>query len=130
MKVVTILGPDGHLALLSNRVTPMSPTRQNLDEAYAGYLDVSQRPAIDAVYDDGLMAMIEECGFTIERRRVIERLHYLTDDWVNMVLTYSNTLILDRKARAGLRSRLEQRIGADGVDAQNHATAVICTPHQ
>lgn len=130
MKGATVLRPGGRLALLSNRITPVSPTRQHLDEAHAGYLDVSQRPAIDAVHDGGLIAMLEECGFTTEQRRVIERLHYATDDWVNMVLTYSNTLTLGQEARVGLRSRLQQRIGAAGVKAQNDAAAVICTAHQ
>ncbi|WP_006247017.1 class I SAM-dependent methyltransferase [Mycolicibacterium tusciae] len=131
MKVSTILvRPNGHLALLSNRITPTSPTRRDLDEAYADYLDVTQRPAIDAVHDVELTAMVKECGFTIERRRVVERLHYATNEWLNMVFTYSNVLTLDPMARAGLRSRLEQRIGAAGVDAQNDAVAVICTLHR
>jgi hypothetical protein len=106
----------------------MAPTRQVLDEAYVGYLELSQRPAIVSADDDRVSTMIDECGFTIERRHVIEPLHYSTDDWVNMVLTYSNVLTLDPKARAELRSRLEQRIGTAGVDAQNDAFALICTP--
>jgi SAM-dependent methyltransferase len=129
-KVRAILRPGGRLALLSNRITPISPTRQALDEAYAGYLDTAQRPAIDAVHDDALPAIIEEHGFAIDRRHVTERLHFATDDWVNMVCTYSNVLILNPKPRAELRSRLTQRIGVDGVDAQNDAVAVICTPRQ
>jgi ubiquinone/menaquinone biosynthesis C-methylase UbiE len=128
-KVATILGPGGRLGLLWNRITPMAPTRQVLDEAYVGYLDASQLPAIVSADDDRVSTIIDECGFTIERRHVIEPLHYSTDDWVNMVLTYSNVLTLDPKARAELRSQLEQRIGTAGVDAQNDAFALICTPH-
>jgi SAM-dependent methyltransferase len=127
-KVASILGPGGRLALLSNRVTPVSPTRQVLDEAYAGLLDVSQRQAIDAVHDDGLTAIVEELGFTIERHRVVERLHYASDDWVNMAFTFSNVLVLEPRAKAELRSRLEERIGATGVDAQKEGVAVIHTP--
>jgi SAM-dependent methyltransferase len=129
-KVRALLRPGGRLALLSNRITPISPTRQALDEAYAGYLDSAQRPAIDAVHDDRLPAIVEHHGFTIDRRQVTERLHYATNDWVNMVFTYSNVLTLDPKPRAELWSRLTQRIGVDGVDAQNEAVAVICTPRQ
>jgi SAM-dependent methyltransferase len=129
-KVATILSPDGQLALLSNRITPLSPTRQDFDEAYAGYLNVAQRPPIDAAHDDDLTAMIEECGFSIERRGVVEQLHYATEDWLNMVFTYSNVLTLDPVARAGLRSRLAQCIGAGGVDARNDAVAVVCTPQR
>jgi hypothetical protein len=99
-KVATILSPDGRCALLSNRITPLSPTRQDFDEAYAGYLNVAQRPPIDAAHDDDMTAMIEECGFSIERRGVVEQLHYATEDWLNMVFTYSNVLTLDPVARA------------------------------
>jgi SAM-dependent methyltransferase len=67
-KVATILSPDGRCALLSNRITPLSPTRQDFDEAYAGYLNVAQRPPIDAAHDDDLTAIVEECGFSIIRR--------------------------------------------------------------
>ncbi|HEX2398946.1 MAG TPA: class I SAM-dependent methyltransferase [Mycobacterium sp.] len=126
-KVASILRPGGRLALLSNRITPVSPTRQQLDEAYLGYLDPAQRPPIDAAHDDALMAIITEHGYTIERRQVTEQLHYDTEAWVNMVFTYSNVLTLGPQARSELRCRLEQVIGTAGVDAENDATAVICT---
>ena len=129
-KVATILRPGGRLALLSNRITPVSPPREELDKAYAHYLDPTKRRAIDAVHDDGLDAMVEECGFAIERRSVVERLHYDTDDWLSMACTHSNVLMLEPTDRAALRSRLAQRIGAAGVDAQNDAVAVVCTPHK
>lgn len=127
-KVASILRPGGRLVLLSNRITPMSPTRQQLDEAYVGYLDSSQRPAIDAAHDEKLMEIIRDHGYAVERRRVTEQLHYATDAWLKMVFTYSNVLTLDQQKRSELRSSLEQRIGAAGVDAENDATAVICTP--
>ena len=57
-KIASILCPGGHLAPLSNRITPVSKTRQELDEAYVGHLDASARPAIDAAHDDELMTMI------------------------------------------------------------------------
>jgi hypothetical protein len=76
------------------------------------------------------MATIEEYGFTVERRWLVELLHYATDDWLNMVFTYSSHLTLDPTPRAELRSRLEERIGGTEVDAQNDALAVICTPHR
>lgn len=75
-----------------------------------------------------MLSTIEECGFTVERRHVTERLHYDTGDWVNMACTYSNVLTLAAAARAELRDRLEQRIGAGGVDADNDAIAIVCTP--
>jgi hypothetical protein len=71
--------------------------------------------------------MIEASGFTVERRRFVEQLHFSTDDYLNLVSTYSNRLMLDATARAELRSRIEQRIGTTGVDAHNDAVAVIAT---
>ena len=72
--------------------------------------------------------MVEECGFSVERRRCVEQLHYAGEGYLNLASTYSNRLLLDPTARAELRSRLAQRIGTAGVDAQNDALAVVCTP--
>lgn len=63
--------------------------------------------------------MVEECGFSVERRRCVELLHYTTEDYLNLVSTYSNRLLLDPPAQAELRSRLARRIGSAGVNAQN-----------
>jgi len=37
-------------------------------------------------------------------------------------------LLLDPPAQAELRSRLARRIGSAGVNAQNDALALVCTP--
>ena len=42
---------------------------------------------------------------------------------MKIVFTYSNVLTVDQQTRFELRSRLAQRIGAAGVDAENDATA-------
>jgi SAM-dependent methyltransferase len=125
-KVATILRPGGRLALLANRIIPTSPTQQDLDEINADYLDVTARPIVNA--EEEVAAMVEGCGFAVEVRRFVEQLHYTTEDYLNLVSTYSNRLLLDPTAQAELRSRTARRIGAAGVDAQNHALAVICTP--
>ena len=127
-KAASILRPGGHLVLLSNRITPTSPSQDDVDEAYKGYLDKSQRPSIDAVHDDALMALILSQGWTLEKRHVTEQRHYTTDAWINMVFTYSNVLMMDAQARSELRARLEQNIGVGGVHAENNATAVIANP--
>ncbi len=72
--------------------------------------------------------MLEEYGFTVERRHTVEQLHYSADAYVNLVFTYSNRLTLEPVARAELRSRLKHRIGSAGVHAQNYAAAFVCTP--
>lgn len=127
-KARSILRPGGRLALLSNRVTPLSPERSTLDEAYVGILDAPARPAIDAVHNNELMTTVQRYGYSIERRSVTEHLHYTADDWVNMMLTYSNVATLSTATQSKLSSRLRQRIGHAGVDAQNEAVAVTCKP--
>jgi SAM-dependent methyltransferase len=127
-KVASILKPGGRLALLSNRIIPTSPSWQDFDETYAGLLGLSDRRVVDAVHDEGLTAMVEARGFTVERCPVTETVHYATDDWVNRVFTFSNVLTLNPRAQIELRSRLEKRIGTAGVDARKDSVAVICTP--
>jgi ubiquinone/menaquinone biosynthesis C-methylase UbiE len=123
-KVATILSPGGRLALLSNRIVPVAPTRAELNAVSAELLDVTGRASVKP--GEELTALIARCGYSIERRRVVQRLHYTTEDFVNLLFTHSNRLILDPIAGAELRSRLERRIGTAGVDAESHATAVIC----
>lgn len=127
-KVPSLLKGGGRLVLMSNRITPLSPTRQGLDAAYAGYLDASARPAIDAAHDDTLLALFQEKGYAIDRRTVTEPLHYDAEAWVNMVTTYSNVLTLSPPMRSRLASNLRQRIGPAGVEAENTATAIVCEP--
>jgi hypothetical protein len=113
------------LALLANRIVPTSPTQQMLDENNADYLDVTV--ASDAEAEARVVALIDECGFSLERRSYAERLHYSTDDYLNLLFTYSNRLVLDPSAQKELRSRLADRIGTAGVDAENDAVAFVCT---
>jgi hypothetical protein len=47
---------------------------------------------------------------------------------VAAILRPGGRLLLDPTAQAELRSRLSQRIGTAGVDAQNDALAVVCVP--
>jgi SAM-dependent methyltransferase len=127
-KVAELLAPGGQAALLWNRITAVTPTRQQFDEAYGGLLDEWQRPSVDFEGSAQLEALLDEARFTSEQRRYVEQLHYRTEDWVDMVTTYSNVLTLEPSAQAELRTRLERCIGAAGVDATNDALAVICTP--
>ena len=126
-KVANVLEPDGRLVLLSNHITPVQPARPDLDHAYAGLLNVSERPAVDAARDKALGVVFAQAGFSVEKRRVVEHLHYAMEEWVQMVCTYSSVLTLEPQARDLLRRRLIQLIGSTGVDAVNEAVAVICT---
>jgi SAM-dependent methyltransferase len=125
-KVAAMLHPAGRLAVLANRIIPTAPTQQELDEINADYLDLTTRPAVNAEAE--FATMLERNGFSVERRNCIEQLHYATEDYLSLVFTYSNHLVLSPEAQAQLRSRLAERIGTAGVDARNDALAVVCTP--
>ena len=125
-KIAAILRPGGRLALLANRIVPTAPTQQDLDEINADYLDVTTTSIVNA--EDEVTALVEECGFSVERRTCVEQIHYAGEDYLDLVSTYSNRLLLDPTAQAELRSRLARRIGTAGVDARNDALAVVCTP--
>jgi ubiquinone/menaquinone biosynthesis C-methylase UbiE len=125
-KVAAILRPGGRLALLANRIVPTAPTQQELDEINADYLDVTARSIVNA--EEEVAALVEQHGFSVQLHRADEQLHYTVEDYLDLVSTYSNRLLLDPGAQEELRSRLAQRIGPAGVDAQNAALAVVCTP--
>ena len=125
--VAALLNPGGRLALLWNRIRPDTPTPEQFDAAYAGVLDEWRRaPSSDVEGGDQLTALLDAAGFVSAQHHYVERLHYCTEDWVDMVTTYSNVLTLEPDVRAELRGRLEQCIGAAGVDATNDALAIVC----
>lgn len=125
-KVATVLRPGGRLALVWNRIVPTSPTQDDLDTVYADFMDTARRPSIDT--EDTISPAIEKAGYHVQHRHFLERLHYSTQAYLDMVFTYSNHLTLDAPTRGELRARLEKKIGDDGVDAKNDALALICTP--
>jgi SAM-dependent methyltransferase len=125
-KIASLLTPGGRLALVWNRITPISPTNADLNVIYRDYLDAVARPSIDA--EDRTATVLEDCGFAVEERHVAEERHHTADEWLNMVFTYSNHLALAPSSRAELRARLRERIGTAGVAARNDALAVVGTP--
>lgn len=126
-KVGTVLAPGGRLALLWNRIVPVTPDRDRLNDAYVGILDEWRRPSIDVEAADGLDPLLAARGMVGERRTVSEPLHYSTAEWIDLVTTYSNVLTLAPAEQHELRTRLADCIGHHGVDATNDALAVVCT---
>jgi hypothetical protein len=124
--IASVLRPGGRLPIIANRIHPTRPTQQELDEINADYLDVTPKGTADA--EAQVIALIEAHGFAVARRDCVEELHYSTDEFVDLLFTYSNHLVLDPPVRDELRARLMQRIGAAGVDARNDASAFVCTP--
>jgi SAM-dependent methyltransferase len=124
-KVAEIVRPGGRLALMWNRIESVTPARAEFDRAYAGIVDEWKRPSV--AIEDTVTALLEAAGFDHRRLEVAEDLHYATRDWIDMVTTYSNVLVLDEPTRAELRERLRTLIGDAGVTARNDALAVVCT---
>lgn len=127
-KAAAILRPGGALVLMWNRITPISPTQPDLDAVYAEFLDKTDLRAVDPGREAAVSAVISQAGFAVERRTAVEQHHYDTAHWINMACTYSNVLTLPDAARTGLRMRLDEFLGAAGVDAENDALALVCTP--
>lgn len=126
-KVAALLRSGGRVAMLWNRIASVRPSREEFDAAYAGLLDDWRRPSVGVEDADRIGPLLAGAGFSAERRRFVERLHYATADWVDLVTTYSNVLTLDPDAQAVLRRRLANVIGDAGVDARNDALAVVGT---
>ena len=124
-KVVSMLTPGGRLALLWNRITPISPTNADLAESYRDYLGAPTRPSVDA--EDRTATIMAEYGLAVEELHAAEERHFTADDWLDLVFTYSNHLALEADSRVALRSRLRERIGSAGVAARNDALAVVGT---
>lgn len=125
-KVLTVLAPAGRLALVWNRIEPTVPTQNDLDTVYADFMDTARRPSIDT--EDTVSPIVEKSGYRVRHMHFLERRHFTTQAYLDMVFTYSNHLTLDPARRDELRSRLEEKIGDGGVDTKNDALAVICTP--
>ena len=62
-----------------------------------------------------LIASIRAAGFTVEQRTYPRRAHYSLEQWLELVFTYSNHLILAAEKACELRARLAERIGPKGV---------------
>lgn len=125
-KARALLAPGGRLVLLWNRIVAVRPDPEELGRAYVGVLDNPQRPSSD-IEGAGLDPLLDAAGLTVERRRYLERPHYCSADWVDMVTTYSNVLRLPAADQDRLRTRLTAVIGDAGVEATNDALAVLCS---
>jgi SAM-dependent methyltransferase len=125
-KVRDILSTGGKLALMWNRLKPTRPTRAEFESIYRDYMDVGTR-SMDGNPDD-LVAVLAAAGFTSTHERYPHTLHYSTEQYVELVFTYSNHLTLAAEKATELRSRLAERIGSAGVSVGGDALAILATP--
>ncbi|GAB7068464.1 class I SAM-dependent methyltransferase [Mycobacterium hodleri] len=126
-KLAALLGSGGRLALMWNRITANDSMRRGLERISAEYGVTTPASTSGNNAETALRALLRRAEFTVERVEVGEDLHYSTDDWLNLVFTHSNHVVLEPAAKTALRRRLRDLIGEDGVSASNDALALICT---
>lgn len=124
-KVWDVLRPGGALALSWNRFTEIDPPRERITEVDERHLSTrpSARPSEDR--ERSVDALLEEVGFTVERRTFQETRRYTRDAWLDLVFTYSRYLILDEDVRAQVRAELGALVAPDGVRIENDALLVL-----
>jgi SAM-dependent methyltransferase len=125
-KAREILRPGGQLALLWNRAVPTKPTREDFDAIYSDYMDADSR----AIYVDPepASAALTEAGYVVTQRVYTGDVHYSAQQWLDLVFTVSNHLVLPPDKASELRARLADRIGSDGVSVRTDAFAVLAEP--
>jgi SAM-dependent methyltransferase len=128
-KVRTILRAGGRLALLWNRLVPISPTRDDFAAIYDDYMDADiTRMNGDAELVAELVAVLTAGGYTVAQHAYPRSLQYSREQWLDFVFTHSNHLTLAEDQATELRTRLADRIGPDGVSVGGDALAIVATP--
>ena len=126
-KLASLLTPGGRLVLMWNRITASDSTRRGLERISAEYGVTTPASTSGSNAETALEALLRRTEFTAERVEVREVLDYATEDWLRLVFTHSNHVVLEPAAKTELRTRLRDFIGDDGVSAVNDALALICT---
>jgi len=125
-KLASLLNPDGRLVLTWNRIKPAEPLRQGIESISAEFGAATPDANSANNAETALQTLLRTSDFTVERIEISEDLHYSTQDWLNLVFTHSNHIILEPDIRAELRRRLRTLIGDAGVSTTNNALALDC----
>jgi SAM-dependent methyltransferase len=135
-KVRRMLTKRGRLALAWNRLFPIKPSRSDFASIYGDYLEAGS-PLVTAAPTGGtgsgmdvghLDDVLEEADFTVEQRTYRREAHYDREQWLDLVFTYSNLLVLPTEQARQLRARLAERIGPAGVTVGGDALLVTARP--
>ncbi len=119
-----------------NRLRPVDPSREDFAAIYRDYLAPGS-PQLGAPQAEGtgpgfdakrVDELLEEAGFTVWQRTYQRQAHYERDQWLDLVFTYSNHLVLPSAKAIELRDRLAERIGPDGVTAGGDTLLVTARP--
>ena len=132
-KAHALLTSGGHLALMWNRLFPTDPTHSDFAEIYRDYM-APDSPLVDSSSNglvetdsntDRLIATITNSGFTVVQRTYPRDDHYSAEQWLDLVFTHSNHLILAADKAGELRARLAQRIGSTGVSVGGDTLLIL-----
>jgi ubiquinone/menaquinone biosynthesis C-methylase UbiE len=126
-KLAPLLNPDGRLVLTWNRIRLDEPLRQEIESITAEFGVVT--PAANSANNAeiALQTLLRTSDFAVERIEISEDLHYSGENWLNLVFTHSNHIILEPEIQTELRRRLRTTIGDAGVRATNNALALDCS---
>lgn len=125
-KLASLLNPDGRLVLAWNRIRPAEPLRQEIESISAEF--GSATPAANSANnaETALQTLLRSSDFAVERIEISEDVQYTAEDWLSLVFTHSNHIILEPEIQTELRHRLQAVIGDAGVSATNNALALDC----
>jgi SAM-dependent methyltransferase len=126
-KLASLLNSGAHLTLMWNRITPNEPKRQGIERISAEFGATTPASTSATNAETALQALLRASDFDVERVDVSEDLHYSTEDWLGLVFTHSNHVILEAAVQTELRKRLRDFLGDGGVSASNNALALICS---
>jgi hypothetical protein len=71
---------------------------------------------------------LEAAEFTVGRRTYRREARYDREQWLDLVFTYSNHLVLPAEQAKELRGRLAERIGPGGVTAAGDTLLITARP--
>ncbi|MCW2559963.1 MAG: class SAM-dependent methyltransferase [Mycobacterium sp.] len=132
-KVRRLLTDRGHLALAWNRLFPVTPSRSDFAPIYRDYMEpgsplVTATPTATGLDVARVDDVLDKAGFTVRQHVYQREAHYDGEEWLDLVFTYSNHLVLPAEAASELRDRLAAYIGTAGVTVGGDALLVTARP--
>ncbi len=135
-KIRRLLAPGGRLALAWNRLFPVQPSRADFAEVYRDFLDAAS-PLVTGTLTGGtgsgmdsadVVTDLEGAGFVVQLLTYERGEQYTRDQWLDLVFTYSNHLVLPADRAAELRARLAAVIGDGGVQVGGDTLLIVAQP--
>jgi SAM-dependent methyltransferase len=132
-KVRRLLTGRGLLALAWNRLFPVTPSRSDFAPIYRDYMEpgsplVTETPTAPGLDVGRVDDVLENAGFTVRQHVYQREAHYERDEWLDLVFTYSNHLVLPAETATELRDRLAAHIGSAGVTVGGDALLITARP--